>query len=236
MRPGHRSLSENPCVRLARAAGRLARTQSARRGSATQAGQDAARCAAGPPGVRRGFWTGSRGALALAFILALALVGVAGCGNSPSEEGEEGEPIQLGELEINVQLTRFLNPTDHEDKDYLAGQPLPPPANEAYLGVFLTMDNHADSETQVPSADAMTVVDTTGAGYQAVESNTPFAVPLGTVLAGHGVIPVPDSPAQSGPAQGALALFLVDQGVSENRPLKLEVEHDGETGDVTLDI
>ena len=179
---------------------------------------------------------GHKGALALAFVLALGLVGVAGCGNSPRKQGEEGEPIQLGELEINVQLTRFLNPTDHEDKDYLVGQPVPPPAGKSYLGVFLTMENHAGSETRVPAPDQMTVVDTTGAGYQAVPSQTPFAAPLGTTLAGHGVIPVPDSPAESGPTQGAIVLFMVDQAVSENRPLKLEIEHDEETGDITLDI
>jgi len=179
---------------------------------------------------------GHKGALALAFVLALALVGVAGCGYSASKEGEEGEPIQLGQLEINVQLTRFLNPTDTEDKQYLAGQPLPPPAGQSYLGVFLTMKNHADTETHVPAAAEMTIVDTTGAGYQAVPSHTPFAAPLGSTLAGHGTIPVEDSPAQSGPTQGAIVLFLLPQGVSENRPLKLEIEHDGDTGDITLDI
>lgn len=179
---------------------------------------------------------GHKGALALAFFLVLALVGVAGCGNSPGKEGDEGAPIQLGKLEINVQLTRFLNPTDHEDKDYLVGQPVPVPGGKSYLAVFLTMKNHADSETRVPAPDQMTVVDTTGVGYQAVPSQTPFAAPLGTPLAGHGMIPVPDSPAESGPTQGAIVLFLLDQGVSENRPLKLEIEHDGETGDITLDI
>lgn len=175
-----------------------------------------------------------RVALALAFVL--ALVGVAGCGNSPGKEGDEGVPIQLGELEINVQLTRFLNPTDHEDKNYLAGQTIPTPAGKAYLGVFLTMKNHSDQATRLPSTAQMTVVDTTGVGYEAIPSHTPFAAPLGTTLAGHGVIPVPDSPGESGPTQGAIVLFLVDEGISENRPLKLEIEHDGETGDVTLDI
>src|SRR5262245_63291466 len=100
---------------------------------------------------------GHKGALALAFVLALALVGAAGCGYSASKEGEEGEPIQLGDLEINVQLSRILNPADKEDKNYLVGQPLPPPADQAYLGVFLTMDNHGDSETKIPSTSQMTV-------------------------------------------------------------------------------
>ena len=179
---------------------------------------------------------GRKGVLALAFVLALALLGVAGCGYSPSNEGDEGVPIDVGNLEINVQMTRFMNPTDHEDKNYLAGQTLPTPAGQAYLGVFMTLKNHSGNSTKVPSTAQMTVVDTTGAGYQALPSDTPFAAPLGTTLAGHGQIPVPDSPAESGPAQGAIVLFLVDQGVSENRPLKLEIEHDGVTGEITLDI
>jgi hypothetical protein len=177
---------------------------------------------------------GRQGVLALAFVLALA--GVAGCGYSPSNEGDEGVPVEIGNLEINVQLTRFLNPTDHEDKNYLAGQTLPTPPGKAYLGVFMTIKNMDGSPTEVPSPDQITVVDTTGAGYQALPSTTPFAAPLGTTLAGHGEIPVPDSPAQSGPAQGGIVIFLVDRGVSENRPLKLEIEHDGVTGDITLDI
>ena len=31
-------------------------------------------------------------------------------------------------------------------------------------------------------------------------------------------------------------IFLVNEGVSENRPLKLEIDFEGETGDITLDI
>jgi hypothetical protein len=178
---------------------------------------------------------GHRVALALAFVL--ALVGAVGCAdNSPGKEGDEGVPIELGNLEINVQLTRFLNPTDHEDKAFLAGQTVPTQAGKSYLGVFLTMTNHASEPTRLPTTAQITVVDTTGAGYEAIPSSTPFAAPLGTTLAGHGVIPVPASPAESGPAQGAIVLFLVDEGISENRPLKLEIEHEGETGEITLDI
>src|SRR3954453_22216382 len=87
---------------------------------------------------------GHKGALALAFVL--VLVGAAGCGYSPGNEGDEGVPIELGNLEINVQLTRFLNPSDHEDKAYLVGQAVPAPPGKAYLGVFLTIKNHADRE------------------------------------------------------------------------------------------
>ena len=49
-------------------------------------------------------------------------------------------------------------------------------------------------------------------------------------------MPAPGTAAANGPTQGAIVLFLVDQAVSENRPLKLEIELQGETGEITLDI
>jgi hypothetical protein len=179
---------------------------------------------------------GHKGALALAIALAAAAFGAAGCGYSAGKTGEEGTPIRLGSMEFNVQLTRFLNPSDPEDKQYLVGQPLPPAADKAYLAVFMNMKNHGGSATTVPATSQMTVTDTTGAGYQAVSSSTPFAAPLGAPLAGGGTIPVPDSPAASGPTQGSVVLFYVPEAITENRPLELDIQHSGETGTITLDI
>ena len=180
----------------------------------------------------------SRRALALAFVLALALalVGFAGCGNDLSKEADEGVPIKLGDLEINVQETRFLNPSQSDDKDYLQGQQLPTPTGKSYLGVFLTIENTGDDPLRLPANAQVSVTDTTGAAYESIPSHTPFAVPLGSELAGGADIPAPDTAAQSGPVQGSLVLFLVDEGVSENRPLKLEIDFEGETGEITLDI
>ena len=180
---------------------------------------------------------GYKGALALVSVLALALVGVAGCGdNSPGKEADEGVPIQLGDLKFNVSETRFLNPAQPDDRDYLAGQKLPTPPGKSYLGVFLTVHNQGDSAVVLPTTAQMSVVDTTGAAYEALPSNTPFAAPLGQPLAGGGDVPAPNTPAANGPTQGAIVLFLLDQGITENRPLKLEIEHQGETGEITLDI
>ena len=102
--------------------------------------------------MRGGLRTGSRRALALAFVLALALalVGLAGCGNDLSKEADEGVPIKLGDLEINVQETRFLNPSQPDDKEYLQGQQLPTPAGKSYLGVFLTIENTATIRSGSP--------------------------------------------------------------------------------------
>jgi hypothetical protein len=179
---------------------------------------------------------GHKGALALAFVLALALLGVAGCGNKLGKEADEGVPIQLGDLKINVQETRFLNPGQPDDREYLAGQQLPTPAGKSYLGVFLTMNNEGDSQIRLPTNAQVSVTDTTGAAYQSIPSHTDFAAPLGAPLAGGGDIPGPGTAAANGPTQGALVLFLVDEGVSENRPLKLEIQFQGETGEITLDI
>ena len=179
---------------------------------------------------------GRKGALAVALVLALALVGLAGCGNTLGTQGSEGEPIQLGDLKINVSETRFLNPSQPDDGQYLEGQKVPLPSSQAYLGVFLTMHNTSDHAVPVPTNGQMNVVDTTGAAYASIPSHTPFAAPLGTTLAGGGDVPAPDSAAANGPTQSALVLFLVAQGSTENRPLKLEIAYAGENGEITLDI
>ena len=179
---------------------------------------------------------GNKGALALVFALALALVGVAGCGNDLGKEADEGIPIKLGDLKITVQETRFLNPAQPDDKEYLAGQKLPTPAGKYYLGVFLTIHNDGDSTVTLPTNAQMSVVDTTGAAYESIPSSTDFAAPLGTQLAGGADIPAPGTAAANGPTQGAIVLFLVDQTVDANRPLKLEIGFQSETGDITLDI
>jgi hypothetical protein len=179
---------------------------------------------------------GHKGALALVFALVLAVFGVAGCGSDLGKEADEGVPIRLGDLNFNVQETRFLNPAQADDKEYLAGQQVPTPAGKSYLGVFLEIKNEGDEPVRLPSNAGMSVVDTTGAAYESIPSHTDFAAPLGSALAAGDDIPAPGTAAANGPTQGAIVLFLLDQGVSENRPLKLEIETAGETGEITLDI
>ena len=179
---------------------------------------------------------GHKGALAVVLLLALATLGVAGCGNSLGKEADEGVPIQLGDLKFNVQETRFLNPAQPDDKQYLTGQQLPTPKDKSYLGVFLTIHNSGDNPVRVPTNAQMSVVDTTGAAYQSIPSHTDFAAPLGTLLAPGADIPAPGTAAANGPTQGALVLFLVDQSLTENRPPKLEIDSSGEAGEITLDI
>jgi hypothetical protein len=102
--------------------------------------------------------------------------------------------------------------------------------------VFMTIENTTDEEVRLPGEGQMDVVDTTGAAYEAIPSDTDFAVPLGTTLPGDEEVPELGSAGATGPTEGAIVLFLVDREVSENRPLELEIEHEGETGTVTLDV
>jgi hypothetical protein len=179
---------------------------------------------------------GRTGALAVALSLAVALVGAVGCGEEETKHVVEGEPLELDELKVNVQITRFLNPSDPEDTDYLTGQQLPPPAGQDYLGVFIEIDNEGDEAARLPTAADLSVVDTTGQAYEALESESPFALDFGGEIDAHSEVPAPDTPAASGPTQGSIVLFLVPSTIGESRPLELEVSYRGEDGTIELDI
>ena len=176
--------------------------------------------------------------IALIAALALALTVLAGalsaCGEDEAEsEVVEGEPIELAGLEYNVQITRFLNPDDTEDSEYLVGQ-LPPPPGKEYLGVFLVIEN--ETEDVLPSATSYTVADTLLNEYETLESESPYALDVGADVAAEDQLPIPDSTAATGPNQGSLLIFEVDDAVSDNRPLKLEIETSDGAGEVILDI
>jgi hypothetical protein len=189
--------------------------------------------------------------LALAMI-AVAVALLAGCGEEEELEVIEGEPLELGELRYNVQITRFLNPGDPEDQGYLTGLE-PPPAAQAYLGVFMTIENEGSETAEIP--EGVHVVDTAGNEYEPLPSESPYALPLpgesGTTGAEGvapsdeepasvepgGEIPGPDTIPSYGPIGGSMLLFRVDETVAENRPLELEIPGEsGETGKIELDI
>jgi hypothetical protein len=193
----------------------------------------------------------SSGLTALASVAVIATVAIGGgCGPEEELEVVEGEPVELGDLRYNVQITRFLNHGDQEDRGYLTGQE-PPPPQQAYLGVFLTIENEGSEDAEI--ADEFKVVDTEDNEYQPIPSESPFALQLpghsGTTgeqaapdagpvtIPPDGEIPEPDTVPAYGPIGGALLLFRVDETVTENRPLELEIPGEsGETGLVELDI
>jgi hypothetical protein len=173
-------------------------------------------------------------AIALFAALSVLATILVACGSEEATEVVEGEPAELGELRYNVQITRFLNPDDVEDAEYLLDQPIPEPG-KSYLGVFMTVVNENKDEAH-ESADGYTVVDTVGTEFEPVESESPYALEIGAEVAEESQLPVPDSTAATGPNRGGMLLFLVDDTVSENRPLELEIDSPDGSGVVELDI
>jgi hypothetical protein len=174
-------------------------------------------------------------ALALAGALIVGLV-LSGCGDNPDADLSvgEGQPLKLGDLVYNVQISRPLNPSDPEDKAYLADQPTPP-NDKLYLGVFMQVENDGDTPQELPAT--MTVVDTAGGRFEPLPSQSLFALDLGGTVPGDRQAPDLESTAANGPIQGAMVLFLIDEGATELRPLTLEIPlPDGEAGEVELDI
>jgi len=86
------------------------------------------------------------------------------------------------------------------------------------------------------SASDYTVVDTLDTEYKPNESESPYALDIGSPVPAHGSLPRVNTTAQTGPNQGALLIFPVSDDVSDNRPLKLEIHTLEGDGDVILDI
>ncbi len=170
---------------------------------------------------------------ALLALLALT-VGVSACGySSDSKEVAEGESMELGELKYNVTFSRYLNPNDTEDAAYLVGQE-EPPKGESYFGVFFEVQNESDEPQTLPST--LTITDAEDKEYEVLPSESIFALPFEGEVEPEEQIPVLDSPPQQGPIEGSVAIFLLPEEASENRPLTLHIEGAGEKGEVILDL
>lgn len=173
--------------------------------------------------------------LALLALLVLA-VGVSACGyESDSKSVAEGESVELGDLRYNVTFSRYLNPNDSEDAAYLVGQE-EPPKGETYFGVFFEVQNESDEPQVLPST--LTITDADKQEYTVLESESIFALPFEGEVEAEEQIPVLDSPAQQGPIEGSVAIFLLPEEASENRPLTLHIPGaEGEEGaEVKLDL
>jgi len=165
--------------------------------------------------------------------LLLALL-VSACGyESDEKEVVEGQHVELGELSYNVTFSRFLNPSDNEDSAYLVGQP-PPPEASAYFGVFLEVQNESEEPQRL--AGSLKIEDADHQVFEAIPSESLYALPLGEEVEPQEQVPVLDSTPQQGPIEGSLALFLLPASASDNRPLVLEIPGPGGPAEVTLDL
>lgn len=171
--------------------------------------------------------------LAALLVVATALA-LSACGaSSDSKEVVEGEPVELGELQYNVVFSRFLNPNDNEDSAYLVGQP-EPPAGHGYFGIFMEVQN--ESEEPQTLADEFTITDAGHQTFEAIESESLYALPFGGEVESQEQVPILDSTPQQGPIEGSLVLFELPASASENRPLTLSIPGPDGPATVTLDL
>ena len=169
-----------------------------------------------------------------ALLLGLLAIGVSACGSSDSQEVEEGEVVTVNHLHYTVIFSRYLNEHDNEDMAYLKGLE-PPQAENNYFGVFLEVKNSTHGTLGL--VNSLTITDSIGNKYQALPNESEFAFPFGAHLTENEQIPELDTVAQSGPIQGAVAIFELPEEVSANRPLLLHIPGaTGESGLVKIDL
>jgi hypothetical protein len=176
--------------------------------------------------------------LSLLALLALLLlsVGVSACGyESDSTHVVEGESVELGELKYIVTFSRYLNPNDNEDEAYLVGQKEAPKGG-SYFGVFFEVQNESDEPQVLPST--LTVTDIDDNEYEVLPSESIFALPFDGEVESEEQVPRLDTAPQQGPIEGSVAIFLLPESASQNRPLTLHIPgpEDEEGAEVTLDL
>lgn len=162
------------------------------------------------------------------------------CGSEEPTAGEtEGIYVNTGELKYQVQISRQLNPSDFEDRDYLTGLPagesLEP--GQEYFAVFIRVFNKTDDDH--PAAREFSIRDTSGKEYHPIKlagiNRTAYRP---AIVHGGDQIPVPGSLARENLTQGGLLLFKVENKSYDSRPLELEImpPEGGKPATVDLDV
>ncbi|MBN1528487.1 MAG: hypothetical protein JW895_05470 [Thermoleophilaceae bacterium] len=171
----------------------------------------------------------SRATIAAAFVVALFSAAIlAGCGDEEQgvdEPAREGLALELNDVTYTVFITRQLNTAIPPDNDYYDGPD--PGEGQTLYGVFIQACNHTkDNQTTT--------------GLFAVKDNQdneflPVTLPSDNPFAYHSVVLKPDecipeagSVAQLGPAAASMLLFKLPVENTENRPLELEIQGDGQ--------
>ncbi len=180
------------------------------------------------------------------FVFAALLLALfaTGCGNKHAggvtQAETEGIYLDVDELKYQIQISRYLNPSDVEDRSYLRGLPegtAQPGGDETWFGVFIRVSNETDEE--ITPANDFEIVDTQENVYRPIpldpEVNEFAYVP--DPIPAKSLIPLPDSIPSEGVIQGSLLLFKVKTSSLQNRPLEFKFRRgSGTQGIVDLDI
>jgi hypothetical protein len=180
----------------------------------------------------------------LRILLSTALVALAaGCGSGTGQVTSaetEGLYLDINGLKYQVQMSRYMNANDVEDREYLVGLPEgteQPAADETWFGVWVRVENTSADETR-PAANLWEIHDTQENVYRPIAVDpevNPFVyeavdVPPKTVL------PHSTTAAGQGPIQGSLLLFKLTTDSLQNRPLELKFSNGGDTQEGTYHL
>lgn len=178
--------------------------------------------------------------LALPILASVAVTGgLSACGDDGPQKNTESEGtyVTIGKLEYQVQISRQLNPTDIEDKDYLQG--VPPvqtglKSNEVWFGIFIRVKN--PSHKTLGTSEDFSLVDTLDDTYFPVDTTSLVGYKPTTLTPGD-LFPHANETAAYGPTQGKLLLFKLTNSTLDNRPLELKIKsRDGDEGEIRIDV
>lgn len=179
--------------------------------------------------------------LSVLLLSVVALAGFSACGaETPANTAKsEGQYVELGGVQYQVQLSRILNPADIEDRDYLTG--LSPedkqlPADTDYFAVFLRAKNQEGVVKQ--TASQFRIEDTQKNVFEPLPAENALAYKP-VRLSGHGRLPDPNAITASAPSQGQVLVFQVPTASLDNRPLVFFIkdpEGGAEEASITLDV
>jgi hypothetical protein len=175
------------------------------------------------------------------YLIALLGLVVSGCGTEAirTEAPTEGLYVDVGPLSYQVQISRYLNPGDTEDKAYLAGLPagVAQAGNgDVWFGVFIRIKNYSD-QTQTPAND-FRIEDTEGNKFEPtaldpkLNAYTYQPKPIGPAQ----WLPNPQTTPGMNPIQGELLVFRLKVADLQNRPLDLHIGQGGHEAVVELDL
>ena len=181
--------------------------------------------------------------LTLAAALSAAALLASGCGGEHepiTSAHTEGIYLEIDELKYQVQMSRYINPADPEDRDYLVGlgeSTTQPTADETWFGIFMRVEN--DTDEAIMAANEFEIHDTQDNIYRPIpldrEVNV-FAYEAAEVPP-HSKLPLPDSASDQTAIKGGLLLFRVKTDSLQNRPLELRFRRgSGTEAVVDLDI
>jgi hypothetical protein len=175
---------------------------------------------------------------------ALTALVAAGCGGGTgvvTTAETEGLYLDINGLKYQIEMSRYMNPADIEDREYLRGLPEdaePPTGEEIYFGVWIRVENTSEDETR-ESATEWAIHDTQDNVYEPIPTDPEvnvFAFQPGTEVPPKSVLPQPSTAAGQGPIQGLMLLFKIRNDSFLNRPLELKFSNGPGTDEGTYDI